>query len=192
MTSVDLIILGVMLLSGVIALMRGIVREILSVAAWIGAAGTATMLLPVARPLVGQWVPAPEWIDPVAYIVLFLVSLIVFTLIAKLISGAVRSSAVGGIDRTLGFVFGLARGAALAVVAYVVGGMAVPVDHWPEPVLDARALPLVYSGATWAVKLIPTEYQPQVPPPPPPRQPGVGGVISPTPAGRATDPHPRR
>ena len=192
MTSVDLVVLGVMLLSGLIALMRGIVREVLSVAAWLGAVATATFLLPLARPLVAQWGLPAEWTDPVAYILLFLASLILYTVIARLVSGAVRSSAVGGIDRTLGFLFGLGRGAALTVVAYIIGGMAVSPDQWPEPVRNARALPWAYDGAKWVMTLIPTEYQQTVPPPPALRQPAVGGVINPTPAGRAIDPPPRR
>ena len=192
MTSVDLAVLGVMFLSGLVALMRGLVREVLSVAAWLGAAAVATTFMPLARPMVSQWVPSPEWTDPAGYIILFLVSLILFTLIAKLIGGAVRSSAIGGVDRSLGFLFGLARGAAIAVAAYIIAGMAIPVDHWPAQVLEARSLPYVYDGAKLAVRLIPPEYQPPVQAPPPARQTGMGGVISATPAGRASDrPSPR-
>ena len=192
MTSVDLIVLGVMFLSGLVALMRGLVREVLSVAAWLGAAAVATTFMPLARPMVSQWVPSPEWTDPAGYIALFLVSLILFTLIAKLIGGAVRSSAIGGVDRSLGFLFGLARGAAIAVVAYIVAGMAIPVDHWPAQVLEARSLPLIHDGARMAVRLIPPESQPPVYAPPPARQTSVGGVTRATPVGRASDPPPRR
>ena len=59
-------------------------------------------------------------------------------LIARWISALVRGSPIGGLDRTLGLVFGLARGAALVIIAYIVGGMVVHVDRWPEPVLEAR------------------------------------------------------
>ena len=42
----------------------------------------------------------------------------------------------------LGLVFGLARGAALVIVAYIVAGMVIPVDRWPDAVLEARSLTL--------------------------------------------------
>ena len=75
--------------------------------------------------------PSPEWTDPAGYIILFLIALIVFSLIAKTIGGAVRSSPISGIDRTLGLVFGLARGAVLAIIVYIVACMAIPPERWP-------------------------------------------------------------
>ena len=192
MTSADLIVLGVMFLSGLVGFMRGLVREVLSIAAWLGAAAAAIIFSSGLRSYVSPYVPSPDWIDPVAYVILFIVALIVFSIIAKMIGGAVRASAIGGIDRTLGLLFGLARGAVLAAAAYIVAGMAVPVDHWPEQVLEARSLPYIYRGATWLVPLIPAEYQPPIYAPPPTRQTALEGVLSATPAGRATDPPPRK
>jgi membrane protein required for colicin V production len=188
MTSVDLALLGVMILSGLLALSRGLVREILSIGAWLGAAATAMAVLPRIRPLVAPYVPSPEWTDPVGYIVIFLVSLITLSVIAKAIGGAVRSSVISGIDRTLGLLFGLARGAALAVAVYIVAGLAIPPDRWPQPVLESRSLPYIYSGAEWAARQIPQEYRPQVLPPPPSRQTALGGLLKASPTGRASDP----
>jgi membrane protein required for colicin V production len=188
MTSVDLGVLGVMALSGLLAFSRGLVREILSIGAWLGAAAIAIEFLPAVRPLVQPYLPSPEWVDPAGYILLFLVSLIVLSLIAKTIGRAVRTSAIGGIDRTLGLVFGLARGAALAVVVYIVAGWVTPPEHWPDQVIESRSLPYIYAGAEWAARQLPPEYQPKIPPPPPARQTAVEGIINTSPPGRATDP----
>jgi membrane protein required for colicin V production len=192
MTTVDLVVLGVMFLSGLLAFSRGLVREVLSIGAWLGAAAVAVTFLPEVRPLVEPYVPSPEWVDPAGYILLFVISLIVFSLIAKTIGGAVRSSAIGGVDRTLGLLFGFARGAALAVAAYIIVSMAIPVEHWPEQVLESRSLPFIYTGAVWAAKQIPQEYRPLVPPPPPARQTALEGILNASPAGRAIDPPLRR
>jgi membrane protein required for colicin V production len=192
MTAVDLVVLGVMFLSGIIAFSRGLVREVLSVAAWIGAVAAAMALVPVARSTIAPYMP-PEWTEPVSFIALFLIALIVFSLIAKTISHAVRASAIGGIDRTLGLVFGLARGALLAVAVYIFACMAVPPEHWPPQVLEARSLPYIYSGAAWVARMMPPEYQPQVPPPPQPgKQAAADDLLKATPAGRAIDPPIRR
>jgi membrane protein required for colicin V production len=190
MTSADVVVLAVMILSGLVAFMRGLVREVLSIVAWLGAALVAWKFKPVLVPYLG-WMPQ-EWTDPAAYIVIFLVSLIVFSIVASTISGAVRSSAVGGIDRTLGLAFGLARGVVLAIVAYIVGGLAIPPERWPEQVLDARSLPLIYQGAEWLARQVPEEYRPKVETPPAPRQPALNSLLSASPTGRAIDPPPRR
>jgi membrane protein required for colicin V production len=192
MTSVDLILLGILFLSALVGFVRGLVREVLSIAAWVGAAAVAIAFLPAVRPLLSGWMPSPEWVDPTGYIVLFIVSLIVFSLIARAIGNVVRTSAISGVDRTLGLVFGLARGAVLAIAAYIVAGMAVPVDHWPEQVLESQSLPYIYVGAEWAVRRIPPEYQPPVYKPPPSRQTALEGILNASPTGRAIDPPIRR
>jgi membrane protein required for colicin V production len=192
MTSVDLLVLGVMMLSALIAFMRGLVREVLSIAAWLGAAAVSVSFLPMIRPMISPYVPSPEWTDPAGYVILFLVALIVFSLVAKTIGGAVRASAIGGIDRSLGLLFGLARGAVLAIAVYIVGGMAVPPERWPAQVLDARSLPLIFKGAEWVVRQIPVEYRPKVEPLPPSRQASLDGILNASPTGRAIDPPIRR
>ena len=188
MTSVDLAVLGVMILSGLLAFSRGLVREVLSIGAWRGAAVIAMAGLPRIRPLLEPYVPSPEWTDPAGYIILFLVSLIILSVIAKAIGGAVRSSVISGIDRSLGLLFGLARGAVLAVAVYIVACLAIPPDRWPQPVLESRLLPYIYSGAEWAARQIPQEYRPTVLAPPPSRQTALGGLLKASPIGRASDP----
>jgi membrane protein required for colicin V production len=192
MTSVDVMLLAVMILSALIAFIRGLVREVLSIGAWLGAAVVSMTFLPTIRPLISPYMPSPEWTDPAGYIILFLLALIIFSLIAKTIGGAVRASAIGGIDRTLGLLFGLARGAVLAIVVYIVACMAVPPERWPEQVLDARSLPLIFKGAEWVAKQIPVEYRPKVEPLPASRQAALDGILNAPPTGRAIDPPIRR
>jgi membrane protein required for colicin V production len=191
MTSVDLVLLAVMVLSGLIAFVRGLVREVLSIVAWLGAAAVSLTFLPTIRPWISPYMPSPEWTDPAGYIILFLIALIVFSLIAKTIGGAVRSSPISGIDRTLGLVFGLARGAVLAIIVYIVACMAIPPERWPPSVLESRSLPYIYTGAAWIARRIPSEYQPAVLPPPS-RQAALNGILTTSPTGRAIDPPLRR
>ena len=113
MTWVDLAVFGFLLVSGLLAFARGLVREVLGIGAWVGSIAVAFLALPTMRGVVRNWFSTPEWIDPVSFIVVFLISLIVLMLIARGIGGLVRRSALGGVDRTLGLLFGLARGAAV-------------------------------------------------------------------------------
>jgi membrane protein required for colicin V production len=190
MTSVDLAVLGVMIVSGLLAFYRGLIREVLSIFAWVGAGVVAVAGLPWIRPLLEPYVPSPEWTDPAGYTILFVVSLIILSVIARAIGGVVRSSALSGVDRSLGLLFGLARGAVLAVGVYIVACLAIPPDRWPPPVLESRSLPYIYSGAEWVARQMPHEYRPQVLPPPPSRQTALGGLLNASPTGRASDPPP--
>jgi membrane protein required for colicin V production len=192
MTWVDLAVVGVMGISALLAFMRGLVREVLGIGAWVGAVAAAIEGLPLARSITRHWISSPVWIDPIGFLVVFLVTLIILSLIARAVSRSVHDSALGGVDRTLGLVFGLLRGAVLVILAYIIGGMAVSVDHWPDPVLEARCLEPAFAGARWAVRQLPDDYRPRLYPPPPGRQATAEALLHATPQGRATGKPPTR
>ncbi len=185
MTWVDLIVLAVLVLSGLLAFMRGFVREVLGLAAWVGAIFAGVWALPRVRPQFQQWLGISPWVDPIAFGVVFVISLIVLMLIARLISGIVRASLIGGVDRTLGLVFGLARGAALVIVAYIGAGLVVPVNRWPDPVRNAESVWPVYQGARWVVDRLPADFRPPLYPPPPGHETTAAALLQATPQGRA-------
>ena len=81
--------------------------------------------------------------------------------------------------------FGLARGAALVVLAYIIVAIAVPVAEWPQPVVAARAMPLAYQGAVWAAHWLPDAYRPRVEPPPGGRPATEEALLRAAPQGRA-------
>ena len=166
MNWVDLVVLGVILLSGLMAFARGLVREALGLGAWVLAAFVAWKMLPLVQPWARQQVSDPALADTLALVGVFVIVLILLSLLAGGIASMVRGSVVGGLDRTLGLVFGLLRGAALVCVAYIIAGMAIPIEQWPAPVLNARVLPLVYQGAAWASDQAPARYRPTVAAPP--------------------------
>jgi membrane protein required for colicin V production len=186
MTWVDAVILGVLVISGLLAFMRGFVHEVLGLAAWIGAAALAVWANPRILPTFQHWLHnQPGLAQPVAFGVVFLATLIVLLIICHAIGRAVRRSALGGLDRTLGLLFGLARGAALVVLAYIIVGIAVPVTSWPQPVVTARAMPLAYQGAVWVVRWLPPAYRPPLYPPPGGRPATEEALLRATPQGRA-------
>jgi membrane protein required for colicin V production len=192
MTWVDFVVLGVLAISGMLAFARGLVREVLGLAAWIGAAIFTYWGAPLARPQFEKWIAAPEWANFATLAALFLGSLLVLMLLSRWIGALVRGSVLGGLDRTLGLVFGLARGAALVVFAYIAVGLVIPIDHWPNAVLKARSLPLAYQGAEWAVARLPTEARPHVSPPPAGRTSTAEDLLHAQPVGRAVGRAPTR
>jgi len=188
MNWVDLVVLGVIALSGLLAFMRGLVREVLGVGAWIIAAFVASPygVFPYIAPWVRQQISDHTIADAVSMGAVFLVVLIVLSFVASAISSAVQGVGLGGLDRTLGLVFGLARGALLLCVAYILAGLAIAVDQWPAPVLDARTLPTVYRGAVWLAAQMPPGYRPVVAAPPAGRPTSAASLLQPNPVGRAT------
>lgn len=191
MTWVDVVVLGVLAVSGLLALSRGFVREVLGLGAWAGAAAFAYWGTPLARPQFERWIASPEWVGVVTAAALFIGSLLLLMVLSGWIGSIVRASVLGGFDRTLGLVFGLARGALLVVFAYIAAGMVIPIDQWPQVVQRARALPLAYAGASWVVSHLPPDARPRLYPPPVARETTAGELLRAQPLGRAVGPPPR-
>jgi membrane protein required for colicin V production len=193
MTWVDLAVFGFLAVSGLLAFARGFVREVLGIGAWIGAVAAAILALPTMRGYVRTWFSKPDWIDPVSFIVVFLGSLIILMVVAGMLGRVVRRSALGGVDRTLGLVFGLARGAAVVIVAYILGQMVFPIERWPDAVLKARTLTPTYEAARWVRDQLPETYRPHIlDPPPAGREATAEALLHANPQGRATGKQPDR
>lgn len=141
----DLILFGIMLVSGLLALMRGFTREVLSLVAWGASAFAAYFaikqqpLLDLAMPYVDKPILAQIAVGAIA----FIITLIVVSLISVKISDSVVDSAAGAFDRTLGFLYGLARGFVLVAIAYLFYGWLLPFDKQEDWVRNASSLPAI-------------------------------------------------
>ena len=194
MNWVDLVVLAVLAVSGLLAFMRGLVREVLGVGAWViaGLAASSYGAFPYVEPWVRQQFSDPTTAGIVAFGGVFLVVLVVCWLLASSVAGAIQRSALGGLDRTLGLVFGLARGAVLVVALYILVGIAIPIEQWPPPVMEARALPTVHRGAVWLAEHVPAQYRPSVAAPPAGRPATAAALLQSSPTGRALGSRPAR
>ncbi len=184
MNWVDLIVIGVVAVSALLAFARGLVREVLGIAAWVGAGFFAVWAAPYVEARFLHWF-GPDFGKPAALAAMFIVALIVLSVVSSMVGGLVRVSALGGVDRTLGVVFGLLRGVVLIAFAYIVAGWVVTADRWPEPVLEARSLPYAYKAATMAANLLPREYRPNVAAPPVQRETHADDFFRASPQGKA-------
>jgi membrane protein required for colicin V production len=187
MNWVDLVVLAVIALSGLLAFMRGLVREVLGLTAWIiaGVLASSYGVFPYVQPWMRAQFSDPTTADIVAFGGVFVVTLIVLWMLAATLGAAVRGSFLGGLDRTLGLVFGLVRGAGLIAVMYVLVGMAIPTEQWPAPVVHAAALPTVYRGAEWIAAQVPPAYRPIVAAPPTGRPTTSAMLLQSRPSGHA-------
>lgn len=190
MNWVDLAVLAVLALSGLLAFMRGLVREVLGLGAWIiaGIVASPYGAFPYVQPWFRQQFTDTTTADIVAYGGVFIVTLIVLWLVAGALGALVRDSVLGGLDRTLGLVFGIARGGVLLAVLYILGGIAVPAEQWPPPVAQAATLPSIHRGAEWIAGHMPAAYRPNVAPPPSGPTATAASLLQSRPAGRALGP----
>ena len=180
MTWVDGALAAVVLISAAVAFFRGLVREVLSLGAWIGAAAVAFVARPHLLPVTSGWVDPPMIADAVGTGAVFLVVLVILKVITNFIADRVQDSALGGLDRVLGLAFGAVRGAVLMVAAYILAGMFAPeTASWPAAVKEARSLPLVAEGARWAVEQVPEAYRPRLVDPPGASGPTVDDLLRP-------------
>ena len=156
-TWLDLILLSVMLISGLLAMIRGFMREVLSIAAW-GAAAAATVLLygklmPIAKQNISS--------DIVANIAVvggvFLITMLVVSVITARISDMILDSRIGALDRTLGFLFGLGRGLIIVVVAFLFFAWLVPANKQPDGVRSAKSRVVLESTGEWLQALLPQD-----------------------------------
>ncbi len=117
MTVLDLFVIVVVLISAILAMVRGFVREALSIASWVVAAAAAYFLYKPVVPLLRPYISSGTVQVIVSAAAVFFVALIVASYITMKISDFVIDSRVGAVDRALGFLFGAARGILLLVVA---------------------------------------------------------------------------
>src|SRR6185369_322774 len=114
-TLLDLILLVVMLISALLAMVRGFMREVLSIASWVCAALVTLLAFPKALPVVQGYLSNDIVAKAVTVGGIFLGVLIVVAVITIKISDMVLDSRIGALDRTLGFLFGLGRGLIIVV-----------------------------------------------------------------------------
>ncbi len=142
----DLAVLIVVVVSGLLAMLRGFTREILAILSWVAAAAAAYYFHPMALPYITPYISKTEIALAGAIASVFIVALIVVSLFTVKLSDVILDSKVGALDRTLGFVFGAVRGLLLAVVAFVFYSWLVPDANQPVWVRNARTKPILEAG----------------------------------------------
>jgi membrane protein required for colicin V production len=157
-TMLDLVLIGVMLLSALLAMVRGVTREVLSIASWLAAALAALFLYKKIAPVLEPHVHSEFLSQVIAAGGVFLITLILVSYITARISDFVLDSNIGVLDRTLGFVFGAARGLLLVVIAFMFFTWFVPDEtKQPDWVKNAKSKPLLEVTAEQVLAFLPAD-----------------------------------
>jgi membrane protein required for colicin V production len=156
-TLLDIILLVVMLISALLAMVRGFMREVLSIASWAAAAVLTLYSFPKLKPIVQQYFANDIVASAVAIGGVFLGTLLIVSIITIRISDAILDSRVGALDRTLGFLFGLARGLVIVVVAFLFFDWLVPSRSQPEWVKNAKSLVVLKKTGESLMSMLPED-----------------------------------
>lgn len=154
-TLFDLIVGGIVLLSTLLALSRGAVREALGLATWIGAIVAAVYAFEPVRPMLLEAIGNELLTDAATLAIVFFVPFFALRLVSGMIARAVSASALGPVDKFLGLGFGFARGALIVCGAYLVGSVIVAREQHPDWIKTAMLQPPVEQGADWLATLLP-------------------------------------
>tara|TARA_R110002020_G_scaffold39677_10_gene117661 strand:- start:647 stop:1207 length:561 start_codon:yes stop_codon:yes gene_type:complete len=156
-TLLDGILLGITLFSAVLAMVRGFSREVLAVASWVAAAAAAYFLYPILTPFALNYTSSEKVAMIGSAAVVFLIALILVSYLTMRIADFIIDSRVGALDRTLGFLFGAARGVLLVVVAMLFFNWLVAAPKQPEWVANAKSKPMLDSLGLRLINMLPDD-----------------------------------
>lgn len=140
MTVVDVVIIFVICLSTFFSLVRGFVKEAISLASWLLAIWVAVTFAPRLAAMLPTSIESEAVRQAVGFGMMFILTLMVGSMVNFIIAGLVKKTGLSGADRVFGLLFGFLRGGLIVLVFVVIGGM-TPLpeqDWWQSSVLLER------------------------------------------------------
>lgn len=156
LTIFDWIVISVVGLSGLLALFRGFIREVLSLMTWLIAAFVTINYFDNVKEWLAPHVPQKMILLGLSTVGLFIAVLLVLSIINMFVMRFLQAgSDVSILDSAMGMVFGVARGLFILSLAYVMFAVVMPRDQFPDMVKNARTLPLIEGSAEFLHQIAP-------------------------------------
>lgn len=155
----DAAVAGVLLLAALLAFTRGLAAEVLSLTAWVVAAVAAMFALPHVLPIASNYIKFEMLAYGASAAGVFIVALIVCSIIANGLSRRVQNSSLSAVDRSLGFAFGLFKGAVLASLAWLFVVWLLPPGEHPQWMRDAKTRSMLNAGAGALYEMVPAHLR---------------------------------
>jgi membrane protein required for colicin V production len=190
----DLVVIGIVMISALLAAVRGFTREVLAIVAWVVAAAAAWYLHPTALPIAQQYISSNTVALVAAIGGIFVVTLIIVSIITVQVSDLILDSRIGALDRTLGLFFGAARGFLICVIGWAFLGWLLQGKE-PEWAASSRTRPAMENTRDNIIAMLPenaeallqrlrnkeapTEAEPAEPDPQRPAAPGAPAAPQP-------------
>lgn len=154
-STADLVLLAVLVISAIFAMYRGFIREFLAIISWVAAFVITIYFFNPANVLMLEIVPNDMIAAGLTGILLFIVSLVVFSLIAATLSDIIHKTPLSSVDRLLGLFFGVVRGGLIICLLYFGVSWAYAGKPMPTWVTDSKSLPIVKKSSEYLTTLVP-------------------------------------
>jgi membrane protein required for colicin V production len=160
MNWVDYAILGVILLSALVGIGRGLIREVVSLGVWVAAILIAWLFHREVAELLVPYLSQPSVRLAAAFVGLILGTLMLGAVLGAVLSALIETTGLGAVDRVLGLFFGAARGVVIVAMAVFLASFTpMPEDSWWQ---ESRLVGQFQSVAGWLIGLVPEEVQARV------------------------------
>lgn len=157
MNNLDIFILIVIAISALIALNRGLIKEVLSIIGWMLSIVVIIFMLPIVQPFMQQYTGSEMTAVAVSSILIFIIFFIVWIIITSQIIDKIRSSKLSSLDRILGLFFGVIRACILIILFYILAGWIVPKEEQPDMFKESKYFNMAGDFAEPIEKLLPKE-----------------------------------
>lgn len=155
MSWVDLLIIAIIIISALISLVRGFVKESLSLASWIFAGFIALRYFTPLADLLEPYIESPTIRTGSGFAILFVCSLIIGAIVNYMASQAVTKTGLTGTDKSLGVVFGAARGLLIVTMLVLLAGLTpMPSEPWWN---DSAMIEFFSEMANWIKDILPQD-----------------------------------
>ncbi|MCP4188618.1 MAG: CvpA family protein [Gammaproteobacteria bacterium] len=155
MSWLDLVIIGIILISTLISLVRGFIKESISLASWILAGFIAFRYFAPLGEILSPYIDSPTLRTGSAFSILFVSTLIVGAIINFMASQMVSKTGLSGTDKTLGMVFGAARGVLIVTMVVLLAGLTpMPSEPWWQ---ESTMIEYFANLASWLKDILPQD-----------------------------------
>ena len=160
MAALDYIIIAILLVSAALSLIRGFTKEVLSITGWIVSGYAAIFLAPLLKPILASYISIDWAVTGGAMLVIFLASLIIFSIGGHFVAASIKGTGLSALDRTLGICFGLLRGFFIVCMAYFGISTVIPENDHPTFVAKAKLRPMLQTGTKAFIAIVPLDRLP--------------------------------
>lgn len=157
LNNLDIAILIIVAISALIALGRGLVKEVLSIVGWVMAGVSVIYLLPVLNPFMMKYIESGWMSGVVTASLIIIIFMIIWIYATAGVVGKIRTSKLSGLDRMLGLFFGIVRAFLLVVLMYILISWMMPVKSQPELLKKSKYFQIAGNFAEPIEKLIPKD-----------------------------------
>lgn len=158
LNNLDVVFLVIVGVSALVAIARGVTKELLSITGWILAAVSVYYLLPVVDPIMQKYIASEVLSNLVSGMVILILFCIFWVLAVDKISTQIRFSKLSSLDRILGFIFGIFRGVIIVILLQIMISSLIPEESQKGIFAESRYFKLAGDAAGPIKSLIPEKW----------------------------------